>query len=342
MEDPGESQIFDLALYKKARPNDPETDCHEFQDSDKEPEPIEVEGQSISRIARCYPRHASVVIPFQVNMASGSDPFLSIPTKGIVAQESLAEQAGCIQRFQHRTCLFSVYIYRTTARLIRWDRAGAVITTPVDYAANPEILLSFLLRISVMTDEELGYDPTVAPADDEQISELMQHDCPKHLKGLFKEAFLDDRAFIQQVTIRDRVFLIGKLHNGTWSATGRGTKGYIAYNVAEKKLCYIKDDWRNPRGHAEHETYEILRKAQVQNVATCIVGEDVTGPGQMTTTRAHFKKEIYRNLSNRVHYRIALREIGLPLSEYKNSGQLCEVVYHAFQGEPKFIDTVNY
>ncbi|OBZ73823.1 hypothetical protein A0H81_06330 [Grifola frondosa] len=61
---------------------------------------------------------------------------------------------------QHRTHLYSVYVMHKFARLIRWDRAGAVVSEKFDYKKNPEILGEFFWRFSHMTDEAQGYDPT--------------------------------------------------------------------------------------------------------------------------------------------------------------------------------------
>ncbi|OBZ73997.1 hypothetical protein A0H81_06315 [Grifola frondosa] len=61
---------------------------------------------------------------------------------------------------QHRTHLYSVFVMHKFARLIRWDRAGAVVSEKFDYKKNPEILGEFFWRFSHMTDEAQGYDPT--------------------------------------------------------------------------------------------------------------------------------------------------------------------------------------
>lgn len=263
-----------------------------------------------------------------------NDEFLPDGNGSVLSRKQIAEYAGCILCFQHRIFLFHVYIYRNTARLIRWDRAGAVVTEPFDYIQYPEFLLSFLLRIPHMNHEEVGYDPAVVQATSDEIEGLKGCSYPIFLRSLFEEAFIILSPTIQKVSVDGRDFLIGNHHYSTSCLTGKGTKGYIAYDLAGETFCYLKDSWRDPARRPEHEIYHKLHTAQVENIATCVVGGDVLPVDkQSTKTQRYFQDEKARYGSDRRHYRMVLREVGLPLTGYRNSAELCVLIYNAFQGE---------
>lgn len=65
---------------------------------------------------------------------------------------------------QHRTHCFSISVYGTTARLIRWDRSGAVVSSSFNYKDSPEWLCKFFWRYSQTTDTQRGFDMTVTRA----------------------------------------------------------------------------------------------------------------------------------------------------------------------------------
>ncbi|KAA1477023.1 hypothetical protein DENSPDRAFT_854072 [Dentipellis sp. KUC8613] len=69
---------------------------------------------------------------------------------------------------QFRTFVFSVLILGRFARLIRWDRSGAIVTRRIDYVEDPKPLVEFLWRYNFLSDAQRGYDGSVKPADVEQ------------------------------------------------------------------------------------------------------------------------------------------------------------------------------
>lgn len=125
---------------------------------------------------------------------------------------------------------------------------------------------------------------------------------------------------------------------GHHTPTGRATRGYVAYDIEEDRLCFLKDQWRtNARGcHPELETYARLKKYNVTRVATAIAGGDVDGGSQRTVSQIFMKR--YRESqgiqvpAERIHTRIVLREIGRPLDQYANSIDLIRIAGHALYG----------
>ncbi|KAH9950842.1 hypothetical protein B0H21DRAFT_462975 [Amylocystis lapponica] len=64
---------------------------------------------------------------------------------------------------QHRCFLYSVIVLGTSARIIRWDRSGALVTTKFNYKEEPETICEFLWYFGRMSSKDQGYDPSVVP-----------------------------------------------------------------------------------------------------------------------------------------------------------------------------------
>ncbi|OBZ74007.1 hypothetical protein A0H81_06515 [Grifola frondosa] len=88
------------------------------------------------------------------------------------ARGQLAYYARHILARQHRQFLFMIVITKDHARLLRWDRVGAVVSKPFAYIKSPEILGGFVWRYSVMTPAQRGFDPTATPATKDEVALL--------------------------------------------------------------------------------------------------------------------------------------------------------------------------
>ncbi|KAH9949650.1 hypothetical protein B0H21DRAFT_889526 [Amylocystis lapponica] len=64
---------------------------------------------------------------------------------------------------QHRCFLYSVIILGTSARIVRWDRSGAMVTRRLDSKEEPQTLCDFLWYFGRMSAEDQGYDPSAVP-----------------------------------------------------------------------------------------------------------------------------------------------------------------------------------
>lgn len=123
--------------------------------------------------------------PF-IDIPKGADPAYHTFIKEDDSENTIAKNLGQIVAYaaelcarQHQTHCFSISIYGTTARFIRWDRAGAIVSTSFDYKHDPEWLCRFFWRYSQATDTQCGYDITVTRAtlEEEQIfkAEVIKH-----------------------------------------------------------------------------------------------------------------------------------------------------------------------
>ena len=79
-----------------------------------------------------------------------------------------------VLHYQHREFCFTVYITRTHARLIRSDRRGTIVSTPIKLAEDPAVLLNFVARYVRMSPVQQGYDPTAKLASSDAIEALRQ------------------------------------------------------------------------------------------------------------------------------------------------------------------------
>ncbi|KAJ3558956.1 hypothetical protein NM688_g624 [Phlebia brevispora] len=265
----------------------------------------------------------------------------STQRRGREAIHQISKCASEILLRQHRTHLFMVYITRTHARVIRWDRAAAVVSEAVDLKTSAKSFLNFVSRVATMSPKDRGHDPTVQLASADEVNALRDYEKKStniYATQMVKKILENERFYpIYRVSCQSvdtpghtMDFLIGRECSGTDSPTGRATKGFVAYRLANKNLVFLKDFWRPDAKSAvsELDTYERLKKAEVPYVATAIAGGDVGGSGaQRTINQDQFVGP--RRPSKRIHHRIVLLQVGRHLETYTYSVEMIIVVYQA-------------
>lgn len=237
---------------------------------------------------------------------------------GRFAQESLgqiAEYVNKISRRQHRLHVFTLYVFAGQARIIRWDRAGAIVSTPFDFEKEPSLLHRVIWRYASMSREQRGYDPTAVLATQAEIAEMRVCKCQPHEgwiatardESLNKPGWpvykivMSPNSIVNEEKLtpiandirpekpsdaKQRAletgkayFIVGRRHFASSSPTGRGTKCYIAYDMSGKRLVFLKDYWRSyvddGTSPPEGEILEHLRTRDVKNVPTPLAYEDV-------------------------------------------------------------------
>ncbi|KAJ8701089.1 hypothetical protein PTI98_004052 [Pleurotus ostreatus] len=235
---------------------------------------------------------------------------------------------------QHRTHLFLVYIYFPFARLIRFDRSGALVSKRFNFTKDCTPLIRFFHRFSKMTLAERGYDPTVRVASKKEYAyarALLNDWAPQHERPVFKMDVHDSK------TNRIHQFLVWGSLADPESPLGRATRGYPAVEVTNGLLpgaqpMFLKEQWRSTALGQEIDTLRELNKEGVPYVPTLVCGGDL--PGQTTRTQ-DYVSEIERRgdkpIDCRVHVRFVVSEVGFPIERFSSSKQLVQVVYHAFQ-----------
>ena len=89
-----------------------------------------------------------------------------------IQQDSYALE---IQNRQHRTHAFTIYLVGKSARIFRWDRAGCIVSKPIDLVKQPEHILNFIYRLSCGGRTMQGIDPTATLASRDEITRLQEY-----------------------------------------------------------------------------------------------------------------------------------------------------------------------
>lgn len=333
-------QEVDLAVYKRANDSNGEP-ASEFdipggeRDCSKIPEPIQ----------RClrYAAHTSwnhIIVPIEVKTRHRPCTF-ELPDarldgsienghdEGAIARSRMMEYIGKILLHQQRIFLFSIYMHGQNVYLIRWDRDGAVVSEPFDLLENPERLHLFLFRLEKMTPAQQGFDDTVKPATEEEIKRFREFKPTADYHKVCQQEALDPGWLRYSIDLPGwedmpgRRLVFGKPHFGGRRVVGRGTRGYVAFDLLCGRLVFLKDCWRRLSGRPELDVYARLKKAGVRCIATPIGGGDVDIKTQMSVSREYSRRNIAsKTFDPRVHYRFAVTQVGRPLEDHSSADEM--------------------
>ncbi|OBZ73849.1 hypothetical protein A0H81_06455 [Grifola frondosa] len=259
------------------------------------------------------------------------------------ARGQLADYAMHVLARQHRQFLFMIAICRDRARLLRWDRVGAVVSKPFDYIKSPELLGGWVYRYAKMTPAQRGFDPTATLATSDEVDMLKA--AANSLTGFSeyaKQCLVDiirPGWPIHKIEIGNgddkRYFLVGYAMTASLSPTGRGTKGLVAYDITERIPVFMKDTWLpdSTEIHTERQVYERLQQHGAQNIATLLYSEDVGSPTPQRTRTQDLVGQFDKMILARIHCRLVFKEIGRSLQMYRNSNEMvfviaCAIVAH--------------
>ncbi|GJE97883.1 hypothetical protein PsYK624_141050 [Phanerochaete sordida] len=284
------------------------------------------------------------------------DTFLNPTPKGQTARAQNMKYVAEIMLRGHFQFVFSIYVAGTNAAIFRWDRNGVLYAT-IDLKKDPTHLWNFVFRLAKLKGAKRGLDPTVELASAADIEKLQNH-VPLKAQLIKSHKFMlanttfypihkvycdrpEDSSIAAAPKRRTRslanskmAFLIGRYSNGECFPTGRCTRTYIAYDIANDRLVFFKDSWRPKfNAHPEADTYRRLNSAGVTCVATLLAGGDVGAPKnlQCTVSQEYQPDGLYKDFE-RIHHRVVLEEIGCPIENYPNSMEMMTLVYHALRG----------
>src|SRR6266404_930493 len=258
----------------------------------------------------------------------------------------LIAYATSIHRFQFRVFSFSVALFGMTGRLLRWDRSGIIFTESFNWYEQQDTFFEFLWRLNHLSGADLGYDTTVTSVEiDEANAALPKLRTYPGLEKLKKEN-------LHKFLVRDDGTSDGRIKyyitsGPIWdseSLFGRSTVGYIGYDMETTNLVYLKDFWRTdlPGIQKEGDVYRELHSAKVPNIARLGLAGDVPRtPGSVDTEPGDFQRTRTQDFGDGpgrervdpyVHYRLVLETLGRPLTTFKSTRQLCEVIRDAIVG----------
>ncbi|KAH9936628.1 uncharacterized protein B0H18DRAFT_1165261, partial [Fomitopsis serialis] len=266
---------------------------------------------------------------------TAAPPFLrQDTTSGRQTMGQMFQYVYKILRRQFLSCLVTVFTCRDHAWLLYWDRAGLIVSEPFNFVQQPRLLQNFFYRFACMDVIQRGGDPTVTRATEDEVELMRSHDRfdsdwhKTQFKATLAPGWPIYKVSSDNGRKPERKFLVGKPYFMSDSPIGGGTRGYIAYDVAEHRLVFFKEYWRvdEPTYHPEGEVYLELHKHGVQYIATPIAAGDVCGAtGEARSTRAQAFLE--GSPPKLIQYRIILLEIGKPLKEYETSYDLVVAMY---------------
>ncbi|EED81544.1 predicted protein [Postia placenta Mad-698-R] len=217
------------------------------------------------------------------NRQAEKDSFLPQTHGAVKARSQISEYALHLMQSQPRQFCFMVVVAGCYARILRWDRAGAIVSEPFEFVKDSSTMVTFLYKYGTMTQEERGFDTSVVEAPRHDIDEMivwkvgMVEDgklSPYHTER-FKDA-METKWPIYKVTIprenlisaaelepkvdeacvpedssqshsdipaEDLTLLIGKPLSMSNSPTGHSTIGYVAFDIRGKRLVFMRDSW---------------------------------------------------------------------------------------------------
>ncbi|KAF9027320.1 hypothetical protein BDZ89DRAFT_1066995, partial [Hymenopellis radicata] len=285
---------------------------------------------------------------------------------GLKTRGQIASYAGITMFLSYRKHFMSVVLFGEYARLIFWDRRGAIVSRRFNYQkGDDKILFEFYLRFSQLTTEQRGHDPTVVELDEDDsdakaaLVQFKKYDrdmwhCNAEMKplkrpeGLPKDRFL--RMIVKFGDSAERSFIIPApiFETTCLSPFSRSTRRSLANEREQFKkskhgsLLFMKDYWRedSPRTRPEAEIYGILAEKNVPHVATMVVGGDVEGM-RTKTQEACLKRSAfplgdhtYFRFQNPLQcHRIFLDTIARDLSAFGNCRVLVNCVADAMEAD---------
>ncbi|KAH9889454.1 hypothetical protein C8Q73DRAFT_838591 [Cubamyces lactineus] len=269
-----------------------------------------------------------------------SYPILSRSRKGLIAQ--ITTTSSLVSKYQLVTHHFTILLLGEYARVAMSDRAGIIYSSQVNYKANPAKLGRVLWCLSHASPEARGHDPSAvrihrdSPEYDAMVAwktKILPVD--DHAREVFVETLREDYPWYKlTVGCEDgpRDFLVAKPTYVAPELIGRGTHGFVAYNVGDSKrpFVYLKDCWRVVHGPSkqEGEILAYLNSKGVRYIPTLLCHGDV--PGQETVAHKIWQRvnasPDKRLIKTNQHYRLVVNEVGKPIYEFSNGKQLVKLI----------------
>ncbi|KAN0123635.1 Protein kinase-like domain containing protein, partial [Russula decolorans] len=263
-----------------------------------------------------------------------TNPFVKDSTKAISTLGQMMSYVTSHLGSQFWTHAFFVLIVHNYARIIRWDRGGAVVTAPIRFNEEDH-LFNFFIRYNYADSYIRGSDSSVRAPKPKELRDATQ--CINEFRNPGSDRGKAKKFLVVSVPSGEESnhFVIEAPFATISPPTGRATRPFIAYDIFRKKHVFLKDSWRinindMPR---EGDSYAILHKERVPNIAECLDSGDI-GDGTYHSTQTHLfvdadwvtsPKPVVEFMPHR-HYRIVLDTIGIPLEQFKCSRDMVRAI----------------
>jgi hypothetical protein len=272
-----------------------------------------------------------------------------------ILDQIAAETMGQLwaQSCQHA---FSVLLLPERARLLRWDRAGVIISEDFSWK-DGDMFSAFLWRYKHLSRAQKGHDTSARPASAEEealaTSEMRENGYDEISKALFFFTYTivdNTPTDFPSRESRSQDFVAARplvYHCST--PAGRSTFVYAAYDLRRKRLVYLKHTWWQSGRDitVEGGTYRQLlnestgggRVPHIPNIqCTGNVYDDnsVNGAPQRTVTGYYADEEWVRSNAEDIayytHSRLVLDETALPLEEFSSTKEIARALLDIFIG----------
>ncbi|KIM82817.1 hypothetical protein PILCRDRAFT_70424, partial [Piloderma croceum F 1598] len=291
-----------------------------------------------------------VEIFIEFKWSSGDDPFcdpydVSCPHCGQGAKSFLHETTqandtlGQITAYtatqlgaQYHTHVYSVFIMKGTAQLLRWDRSGTIVTEAINYNESP-LLAEFFRCYSVAPPAMRGKDQSVSDPTPIEAIEAR------------KALGLDNKVPLVKLQIPGahdslHYYITSAPRTTSYTPPGHATRGGPAYNILQRTKVFLKDSWRVdlPDIQAKGLTYKTLMDAKVRNIPQCLTSGDISTAEYHATKTQSFTSQpcACRPRTHFVphrHYHLALDVIGRSLTAFESSYEMVTTVRDGVIGE---------
>lgn len=247
-----------------------------------------------------------------------------------------------------RTHLFQLLIVENQAHFIRWDRAGAIVSSASDYIEDPQPLVQFLWRFTHMTPRQSGWDMTACIPSTDELSRFQ-----KAIEGWIErcggvesiqltfgaEDTLDSEYPAYKINVEPgrigtrQELIIQKPLVCSRDVLGRATRAYIAYNLQSDEIVFFKDGWRtdSEQNLAEDTIYAKLKRLGIPNTPRVLCAGDVALEGIEQETLLLSRHLVSAWLvssslsSHRYHHRV-VQELAYPLEFLKSDEEFIVVL----------------
>lgn len=146
--------------------------------------PAEKSDETVNRrtFYKARVRFAWAISVIEVKGSASEDPFIDVidqGTKKITLRKKPNKSFAQMTRYvveiflrQHREFVFTIAINGDHARLMRWDRCGAIVTESFNYIDDPTPLLLFVHWLADASRAQQGFDTSIRVAEKPHIEKL--------------------------------------------------------------------------------------------------------------------------------------------------------------------------
>ena len=292
------------------------------------------------------------VYPFLQKKNSSETTDESVECRRTVAQTG--SYVSVLMDSQYRTHCFLVLGINDYARLMRWDRSGAVYSDHIYYNRESEFL-DFFNAYAEATPQARGWDGSVTKAKPAEARAALDH-WSKEKETLSALEFWRERHMDKDSKPEEESLLVVSLNNpDIYSDSrrfvilppsskpsipiGRSTRTSVAYDLQRDKSVFMKDSWRVVATNAavEGSVYCYLNARGVNGTPRCDiycdVGEDQYHQTQTQSLFHEFPNHGSRtSIPTRRNHRLILDTVGRPLTGFECTKDLVHAVFAALEG----------